>query len=109
MDAFFFPNKENVDKIVNYINMATKELKICVYNITNDKLANAVLARFKAGISVQVISDDVCMHNQGSDVKRFADAGIPCRTDSSRSHHMHDKFMVVDNSLVLTGSFNWTY
>ena len=52
MDAFFFPNKENVDKIVNYINMATKELKICVYNITNDKLANAVLARFKAGISV---------------------------------------------------------
>jgi hypothetical protein len=43
IDAFFFPNKENVKKIVNYINMAKKEIKICVFNLTNDDLASAIL------------------------------------------------------------------
>lgn len=45
MDAFFFPNKKNVDNIVKYIGMAKKELCICVFNITNDDLANAIIKR----------------------------------------------------------------
>jgi hypothetical protein len=52
LDAFFFPNKENVKKIVKYIGMAKKELKICVFNLTNDDLAAAILERHKAGILV---------------------------------------------------------
>lgn len=68
LDAFFFPNKENVKKIVKYIQMAKKELKICVFNLTNDDLATAVLERHKAGVEVHVISDDECMHNPGSDI-----------------------------------------
>lgn len=38
----------------------------------------------------------------------MADKGIPCRTDDSERNHMHNKFVVVDNSFVITGSFNWT-
>lgn len=89
--------------------MAKKELKICVFNLTNDDLAAAVLDRHKAGVIVQVITDDECMNNPGSDIQRFADAGIHCRTDDAPTYHMHDKFMVVDDQFVLTGSFNWTY
>lgn len=96
LDAFFFPNKQNVQKIVKYISMAKKTLHICVFNVTNDDLANAVLERHKAGVSVKVISDDECANNPGSDIQRFADAGIDVRTDSEPSYHMHDKFMVVD-------------
>ena len=39
-------------KIVKYIGMAKKELKICVFNLTNDDLAAAILERHKAGIVV---------------------------------------------------------
>jgi len=48
--------------------MAKKELKICVFNLTNDDLAAAVLDRHKAGVIVQVITDDECMNNPGSDI-----------------------------------------
>lgn len=42
MDAFFFPNLDNVQKLERYIKMAKKSLLICVFNFTNDVLANAV-------------------------------------------------------------------
>lgn len=109
MDAFFFPNKANVKNIVKYIMMAKKTLHICVFNVTNDDLANAVIDRHNAGVAVKVISDDECKNNPGSDVQRFADNDIEVRTDSEPSYHMHDKFMVVDGTFVLTGSFNWTF
>lgn len=42
LDAFFFPNEKNIEKLVNYLSKAKKSLKICVFNLTNDRLANAV-------------------------------------------------------------------
>ena len=42
IDAFFFPNRDNVYKLERYIKMAKRKLSICVFNLTNDVLANAV-------------------------------------------------------------------
>ena len=33
--------------------------------------------------------------------------GIPVRLDRTAAH-MHHKFLIVDNALLLTGSYNWT-
>ena len=61
LDAFFFPNEKNIDKLVQYLNKATKSLKICVFNITNDRLATALHDAHKRGVIVRVVSDDECM------------------------------------------------
>ena len=42
IDAFFFPNRDNVHRLERYIKLAKKSLFICVFNLTNDTLANAV-------------------------------------------------------------------
>ena len=42
LDAFFFPNRDNVHKLERYIKMAKRQLLICVFNLTNDTLADAV-------------------------------------------------------------------
>lgn len=80
-----------------------------MFNLTNDVLANAVIERHNAGVDVRVISDDECMKNKGNDIQTLADAGIPTRTDDAEQYHMHNKFMLVDNAFLLTGSFNWTF
>lgn len=63
IDAFFFPNEKNIEKLVSYLGKAQKSLKVCVFNLTNDKLANAVKAAFDRKVDVKVISDDECMNN----------------------------------------------
>ena len=109
MDAFFFPNKSNVYKLEKYIKMAKKSLTICVFNLTNDVLAAAIKDRHDNGVKVRVITDDECIKNKGNDCKELADYGIPVRTDSEEQYHMHNKFMIVDEVFLLTGSFNWTF
>lgn len=108
LDAFFFPNEKNIDKLVNYLGKATKSMNICVFNLTNDRLANAVYDAHSRGVKVRVISDDECMENQGSDIKWLAGQGVPCRVDSASQFHMHNKFVVIDDTFLITGSFNWT-
>ena len=109
LDTMFFPNKKNVDRIAKYISMAKKTLIICIFTLTNDDLAKAVIDRHRNGVEVRVISDDECSQAKGSDIIKLAEAGIHVRTDDAPTYHMHDKFMVVDKSFVMTGSFNWTY
>ena len=59
-------------------------------------------------VYVKVISDDECSKQLGSDVFDLSNAGIPVRLDNSPATHMHNKFVVIDRRIVITGSFNWT-
>lgn len=108
LDAMFFPDERGVARLIKYISMAKKSLKICVFNFTHNDLAKAVLDRHNNGVKVKIITDDECMNNLGSDIKELASKGIPVRTDNEKQFHMHNKFALIDNSILITGSFNWT-
>ena len=77
-----------------------------MFNFTNNDLSHAVLDRFKNGVDVRIVTDDECVSNKGSDINYLANNGIPIRTDSEKAYHMHNKFMIVDDVFLLTGSFN---
>ena len=50
-------------KLERYIKMAKKSLLICVFNLTNDKLADAIRHVKNQGVDVRIITDDECMTN----------------------------------------------
>lgn len=107
-DAFFFPNSESEKKLIRYLRKAKKSLVVAVFTLTNDDLANEIRKANKRGVDVRIISDDELMKMQGSDVKNMYQEGIEVRVDLDSRAQMHHKFCVIDEYLLITGSFNWT-
>ncbi len=105
--AYFAPGEEPLLKISSVLGAAQKSADICVFTITDDRIAEVVLACHKRGVKVRVITDDEKAFDVGSDIHRLQAAGIATRTDHSE-HHMHHKFAVVDRATLITGSYNWT-
>ncbi|CAH0489556.1 unnamed protein product [Peronospora farinosa] len=93
--------------MLEYLKNAKKTMDICVFTITCDEIANAVLDAHARGVKVRVITDDGQMKGKGSDILKFVDAGIPVRDDNARTY-MHHKFCVIDKKILLNGSFNWS-
>ncbi|CAI5745410.1 unnamed protein product [Peronospora destructor] len=93
--------------MLEYLKNAKKSMDICVFTITCDEIANAVLDAHTRGVKVRVITDDDQMKGKGSDILKFIDAGIPVRDDNERTY-MHHKFCVIDKKILLNGSFNWS-
>lgn len=106
-EVLFFPSDKSLQRVLSYLKQAQKTLDICVFTITNNEIASAILDAHERGVTVRIISDDEKAYDRGSDTIRLNQAGIPVRFDDGPSH-MHHKFAVIDGRLLLNGSFNWT-
>ncbi len=106
-EVFFSPGDACRGRIATLLGRARKSAQICVFTITDDRLAQPILEAHKRGVTVQIITDNDKAHDKGSDAAKLRDAGVPVRVDRSE-HHMHHKYAIFDGDTLLTGSYNWT-
>ena len=106
-EAHFSPGADCLDRINQAIHQTQRQLDICVFTITDDRIAREILGAKDRGVEVRVISDNDKSVDRGSDIVRLETAGVAVRTDDTE-HHMHHKFALFDRQLLLTGSYNWT-
>ena len=107
-ECYFFPNPSNEQRVVNMFRTCKKTLDLAIFTFTRDSIAQAVLEAHQRGVKIRCIGDDGNSKVKGSDVRLLASVGIPCKTDNNLRFHMHNKMAILDNSVVITGSFNWT-
>ncbi|CAD5107520.1 phospholipase D-like domain-containing protein [Zestomonas carbonaria] len=103
----FSPGEDCLRKIRELCRQTRDSLDVCVYTISDDRLSDEIVACYRRGVAVRVISDDEKRHDEGSDIHRRIDQGVPLRIDDS-PFHMHHKFALFDRRVLLNGSFNWT-
>ena len=106
-EALFSPGDDCWQKIVSLLNSARHSIDICVFTITDNRIAEPIQAAHRRGIKVRVITDNDKANDRGSDAERLAHAGIEVRVDRT-DHHMHHKYATFDGKRLLTGSYNWT-
>lgn len=103
-----FSSEPNVwRRVAQLIDDCRSSLDICVYTITDDRLAARILEALRRHVKVRIVSDDEKVYDPGSDILRLAQAGIEVALDHDDAF-MHHKFGIFDNTLLLTGSYNWT-
>lgn len=106
-ECHFSPIDDCARAIVRRIEGAQRSLDVCVFTITDDRLADALIAAQARGVAVRIVTDNEKADDYGSDVDRLERAGLAVRVDRS-PFHMHHKFAIVDGATLLNGSYNWT-
>jgi hypothetical protein len=89
---------------------AKQSIKIVVAWFTNDLLFQPLVLKQLAGVKVEIIlnRDEInCSEDNNVDFKELVNAGGVIRWNDTKQL-MHDKFCIVDDSIVIYGSYNWT-
>ena len=106
-EAYFSPGNRCRNRIRSLMRQARSSISICVFTITDDEISEAIAEAHHRRIRVRIITDNDKSNDTGSDVDRLEEIGIAVRQDNS-PYHMHHKFAIFDDSILLSGSYNWT-
>ena len=92
--------------LVQAIDNTTLSIDLAMYSLSLENVASALIRAHHRGVRVRIVMES---DNLGRTVpERLFAAGIPIKGDR-RESLMHNKFMVLDNTIVWTGSMNYTY
>jgi len=106
--SLFFPDDPTAfNRFYGLLKSAKKSMDICVFTITDDRIADTIMKAHSSGVTVRIISDDEKAEDLGADIHKLRNFGIPVHIDNSPAH-MHHKFAIIDNAILINGSFNWT-
>jgi phosphatidylserine/phosphatidylglycerophosphate/cardiolipin synthase-like enzyme len=98
-------------QLVAFIDGATRTVDIAIYDFDLENVANALASAAGRGVRVRMVTDtDTLTNDDPKIVKAFSivrKAKIPI-VDDQRPAIMHDKFVVVDEAAVWSGSWNFT-
>ena len=102
---YFSPVDHVSDKLVALVNGAQHSVRFIIFTYTDKNLASAMIGRFQAGVDVAGVIENRGA-SQGALVP-LACARVPVKVDGNK-YTMHHKVIVIDESIVVTGSFNFT-
>ena len=100
-----------LEPLLNLLNSASSRIDIAAFEFNLEIILDALLAAEADGVEVRWITDDEHgLESDQEDLELFAqleDAGVEIK-DDSRTALMHNKFIIIDGSIVWTGSTNLT-
>jgi phosphatidylserine/phosphatidylglycerophosphate/cardiolipin synthase-like enzyme len=107
VEVFFSPNSGSTEAIAREIDGARSEILVQAYSFTSAPIAKALLKAHKRGIRVGVILDKSQKTQKYSSATYLTNVGIPTYIDDKHAI-AHNKIILIDRSVVITGSFNFT-
>ncbi len=105
-ETCFSPDEPCDLKLIKFIDSSEKSLDIAIYDITLDQLVHTLLVKSKK-IPVRIIVDRKQSKGAHSLVSTLIRAGANVRYGHQRGI-MHNKFTIVDEKMIETGSFNYS-
>ncbi|HZX34642.1 MAG TPA: phospholipase D-like domain-containing protein [archaeon] len=107
VEAFFCPQDACEERAVAAIKSAETDVDAAIYSFTSREIETALEEAARKGVRLRVVTDYLQSKSKYSVVNELAGKGIEVRV-MPYNRTMHNKFLVVDNKLVITGSYNWT-
>lgn len=109
MEKAYFSGIRN--RIIPCLDNATQKIQVAMAWFTSNELFEALINALNRDVDVELILLDNAINYMyyAPDFNEFINAGGKLRIAGSEVGFMHHKFCVIDDSLAITGSYNWTY
>ena len=108
IDVYFAPDDKVQASFVELVNNAQHSIYFMAFSFTADEIGDAVRARAQDGVTVAgVMETEQVNSNIGTEFDPFKQAGLDVFRDGIEGQ-MHHKVMIIDESIVIFGSYNFT-
>lgn len=105
--VYFSPDGGCTKAVVQSLDAAKKSVWVQAYSFTSSPIAKAIMDAKKRGLDVEVLLDKSNVTARYSAARFLSNVGIPVFIDDKHAI-AHNKVMVIDGHVVITGSFNFT-
>ena len=107
IQVYFSPRGGATEAVVNALEHATNTVVVQAYSFTSAPIAKALVEAHRRGVRVRVILDKSQRTEKYSEADFLKNSEIPTLIDAQHAI-AHNKIMIIDGYMVLTGSFNFT-
>jgi mitochondrial cardiolipin hydrolase len=110
-EALFSRTESIAAAIERLVMSTTASIDVALYRLTSERLACALEDASRSGVRLRLILDRSRYESSLTSKQLLARFSFPFRVACGRSRtasKMHHKFALLDDSVVLTGSYNWT-
>ncbi len=119
LNVFFSPEGGATRELVRLINSAKKSVEVQAYSFTSKPIIKALIHARERGVAVTIILDRSNVERKNYRTHSYRrlispgldavyTAGIPTYIDD-RYLIAHNKVMLIDDRIIITGSFNFSY
>ncbi len=106
LGVYFSPHGGCEGQVVHWIDRANETLHVLIYSFTNDAIGDAVVRAYQRGVEIKVVFEESQVSTY-SEYWKLQAIGVLIRNDTN-SGLMHHKTAIIDGSVILSGSFNWS-
>ena len=99
----FSPQEDCGKMVIEQIKCAVNTIDIAAYSITDSEIIAALNDAKENGVEIRLLLDKVQAAGRKSISRTWKDCCIDIR-----SGLMHDKIMIIDGNVLITGSYNFT-
>jgi len=111
-EAIFARGRSIAEVIENQVAQSQTSIDAAVHRLNSQRLARALADARERGVRVRLVIDRSKYEKSVATRKLLSACALPFRIGCGRDgpeSKMHHKFALLDNRLVITGSYNWTF
>jgi phosphatidylserine/phosphatidylglycerophosphate/cardiolipin synthase-like enzyme len=108
IEIYFSPDDGVAEHILEILSDAEESIYFMAFSFTTDEFGETIRAQAENGLDVAgVMEEQQVKSNIGTEYDLFKQAGLNVFIDGNEGQ-MHHKTMIIDNRIVITGSYNFS-